>query len=58
MSASMTAPARWEMVDVLQQRYSAATREEKVDILTEFTSASGLHDRFAIRVRAPAGGGD
>ena len=46
----MTAPARRELVEALRQRYAAATREEKVSILTEFTSVSGLHRKSAIRV--------
>jgi len=50
MSASMTAPARRELVEALRQRYAAATREEKDSILTEFTSVSGLHRKSAIRV--------
>ena len=50
MSASMTAPARRELVEALRQRYAAATREEKNSILTEFTSVSGLHRKSAIRV--------
>lgn len=50
MSTSMTAPARRELVEALRQRYAAATREEKVSILTEFTSVSGLHRKSAVRV--------
>lgn len=50
MNALMTAPARRELVDALRQRYAAATREEKVCILSEFTSVSGLHRKSAIRV--------
>ena len=50
MSASMTAPARRELVVALRQRYAAATREEKVSILSEFTSVSGLHRKSGIRV--------
>ena len=50
MSASMTAPARRELVEALRLRYAAATREEKVRILTEFTAVSGLHRKSAIRV--------
>jgi len=50
MNASMTAPARRELVEALRQRYAAATREEKVSILSEFTSVSGLHRKSAIRV--------
>ena len=46
----MKAPARRELVEALRQRYAAATREEKVSILTECTSASGLHRKSAIRV--------
>lgn len=38
MSASTTAPARWELVETFSQRYAAATREKKVSILSEFTS--------------------
>src|ERR1035441_482347 len=50
MSVSMTAPARRELVEALQQRYAAATRGEKIRILSEFTSVSGLHRKSAIRV--------
>lgn len=50
MNASMTAPARRELVEALRQRYAAATRDEKVRILSEFTSVSGLHRKSAIRV--------
>jgi hypothetical protein len=49
MSASMTAPARRELVEALRLRYAAATREEKVRILTEFTAVSGLHRRIRDR---------
>lgn len=50
MSMLITAPARRELVEALRQRYAAATREEKVRILTEFASVSGLHRKSAIRV--------
>jgi integrase-like protein len=50
MSASMTALARRELVEALRQRYAAATREEKVRILSEFALVSGLHRKSAIRV--------
>lgn len=50
MSASVAAPARRELVEALRQRYEAATREEKVNILTEFASVRGLHRKSAIRV--------
>lgn len=50
MSLLMTAPARRELVEALRQRYAAATREEKVRILSEFASVSGLHRKSAIRV--------
>jgi hypothetical protein len=45
----MTAPARRELVEALRQRYAAATREEKVSILSEFTSVSGLHRKVCVR---------
>ena len=50
MSASITAPARRELVEALRRRYATATREAKVSILSEFTSVSGLHRKSAIRV--------
>ena len=50
MNPLMTAPARRELVEALRQRYAAATRDEKVQILTEFSSVSGLHRKSAIRV--------
>lgn len=50
MNPLMTAPARRELVEALRQRYAAATRDEKVRILTEFSSVSGLHRKSAIRV--------
>jgi len=50
MNPLMTAPARRELVEALRQRYAAATREEKVRILTEFAAVSGLHRKSAIRV--------
>lgn len=50
MKDAMTAPARRELVEALRQRYAAATREEKVRILTEFAAVSGLHRKSAIRV--------
>lgn len=46
----MTATARWELVEALRQRYAAATREDKVRILTEFAAVSGLHRKPAICV--------
>ena len=46
----MTAPARRELVEALRQRYAAATREEKVRMISEFASVSGLHRKSAIRV--------
>lgn len=46
----MTAPARRELVEALRRRYAAATREEKVNLLTEFAAVSGLHRESAIRV--------
>ena len=50
MSASMTARSRRELVEALRQRYAAATREEKIRILSEFAAVSGLHRKSAIRV--------
>lgn len=50
MKDVMTAPARRELVEALRQRYVAATREDKVRILTEFAAVSGLHRKSAIRV--------
>lgn len=50
MSASMTASARRELVEVLRQRYAAATRQEKVNIPAEFASVSGLHRKSATKV--------
>jgi len=50
MNPLITAPARRELVEALRQRYAAATREEKVRILTEFAAVSGLHRKSAIRV--------
>jgi len=50
MNGTMTAPARRELVEALRQRYAAATREEKVRMISEFTSVSGLHRKSAIRV--------
>ena len=50
MNGIMTAPARRELVEALRQRYAAATREEKVRMISEFTSVSGLHRKSAIRV--------
>ena len=49
MNPLMTAPARRELVEALRQRYTAATRDEKVRILTEFSAVSGLHRKSAIR---------
>ncbi len=34
----MTAPTRRELVEALRQRYAAATREEKVRMISEFTA--------------------
>ena len=50
MNDVMTAPARRELVEALRQRYAAATREDKVRILSEFAAVSGLHRKSAIRV--------
>ena len=50
MGSSITAPARQELVQALRQRYAAATREEKIRILSEFVLVSGLHRKSAIRV--------
>ena len=50
MSASMTGRSRRELVEALRQRYAAATREEKIRILSEFAAVSGLHRKSAIRV--------
>jgi hypothetical protein len=50
MNASMTAPARRELVEALRQRYAAATNEEKGRILSEFAFVSGLHRKSVIRV--------
>lgn len=50
MGASMTALARRELVEALRQRYAAATRDEKMRILSEFALVSGLHRKSAIRV--------
>ena len=49
MSVWTTAPARRELVEALRQRYAAATREEKVNILTEFAWVSGLRRKSVIR---------
>jgi hypothetical protein len=57
MSASMTAPARRELVEALRRRYAASTREEKVNVLTEFAAVSGLHRKSAIRVLNKGRGG-
>ncbi len=46
----MRAPARRELVEALRRRYAVTTREEKVNILTEFAAVSGLHRKSAIRV--------
>ena len=46
----MTAPAHRELVEALRRRYAVTTREEKVNILTEFALVSGLHRKSAIRV--------
>ena len=37
-------------MEVLRQRYAAATREDKIRILSEFAAVSGLHRKSAIRV--------
>lgn len=50
MIEKMTAPTRRELVEALRQRYAAATREEKVRMISEFTAVSGLHRKSAIRV--------
>ena len=50
MNDVMTAPARRELVEALRRRYAAATREDKVRILSEFAAVSGLHRKSAIRV--------
>jgi hypothetical protein len=50
MNGKMTAPTRRELVEALRQRYAAATREEKVRMISEFAAVSGLHRKSAIRV--------
>jgi hypothetical protein len=50
MKTRMTHAARAELVDAVQNRYSAASGKAKRRILDEFIAASGYHEKSVIRV--------
>lgn len=43
METKITRSARAELVRALRERYRAVSRDEKVQILTEFIALSGYH---------------